>query len=255
MKITICGKGGSGKSSITVLVARALSKHSKVYIFDSDESNTLLPRMLGVNAPRPIVEYLGGKKNIFKEGEVNLVKALSTAGHGIELDSLPQEYLSAPLENVRLLSIGKIREFGEGCACSFNFITRALLKNLALKEDEHVLVDTDAGMEYVGRSVIEGIDAFLAVGDPTAESLVLLNTLRESAVSLGKKFWLVLNKVTPEIADRLRKKAGEIGLEVSGVVNFDKEIFNSGLDGSPLKAGEALADVQNVLKNVGLITS
>ncbi|MCK4703775.1 P-loop NTPase, partial [Candidatus Bathyarchaeota archaeon] len=57
MKIMVCGKGGTGKSSLTVLVARALSKDHKVYVIDSDESNTLLPNILDAEPPKAIVEY------------------------------------------------------------------------------------------------------------------------------------------------------------------------------------------------------
>ena len=94
MKIMICGKGGSGKSSGSVLAAGALPKKRKVYLIDSDESNVLLPKLLGVKPPKPIVEYLGGKKSIFSKGEVNIVNALAKAGRGIELENLPTEYVS-----------------------------------------------------------------------------------------------------------------------------------------------------------------
>jgi len=59
--------------------------------------------------------------------------------------------------------------------------------------------------------------------------------------------------VTPDIADKFKEKAVEKGLEVSGVVRFDGEIFSSCLEGGPLEAKEALADVENVLKTTGLI--
>ena len=51
IKIMVCGKGGSGKSAVTVLAARVLSKSYRVYVVDSDESNALLPRMLGAGSP------------------------------------------------------------------------------------------------------------------------------------------------------------------------------------------------------------
>lgn len=109
MRIMVCGKGGSGKSSLTVLAARVLSANHKVYIVDSDESNTLLPRMLNAEPPRPLVEYLGGRGIIFEKGEVNIVDALTIAGKGIRLAELPNEYISSSPEGVSLLTIGKVR--------------------------------------------------------------------------------------------------------------------------------------------------
>jgi CO dehydrogenase maturation factor len=253
LKIMVCGKGGSGKSALTVLIARVLSKKHKVYVVDSDESNALLPHLFGAKPPKPLVEYLGGKKNIFKRGEIDIVHALAAAGRGVRLDDLPSEYTASSPEGIRLVSIGKVREYGEGCACPFNFLARALLKSLILDDGEVVLVDTDAGVEHLGRGVEEGCDAILTIADPTAESLVLAGILNEEAMRLGKKFWLVANKITPSIADAVTMKAKDAGLETVGLVRFDEEVFKSSLEGVALKAKEALADVEAVLKNTGLI--
>ena len=52
MKIAVCGKGGSGKSTIVALLAhQALSRDFKVLVVDSDESNSGLYRMLGFDHP------------------------------------------------------------------------------------------------------------------------------------------------------------------------------------------------------------
>ena len=254
MKIMVCGKGGSGKSAVTVLAARVLSKNYRVYVVDSDESNTLLPRMLGAESPRPLVEHLEGKGNIFKRGEVDIVKALAKAGEGIRLANLPSPYISSSSEGVKLATIGKVREFGEGCACPFNFLAKTLLKNLILENDEIVLVDTDAGVEHMGRGVEEGCDAILTVADPTAESLELAKILSQEATKLGKKFWLVVNKVTPNITDVVKMKAQEeVGLDVVGLIRFDEEVFRSCLMGEELRSKEALLDIQSILKSVCLI--
>ncbi len=246
----ICGKGGSGKSALTVLMAKILSKNYKVYVVDSDESNALLPQMLNVKPPRPLVEYLGGKKTIFKKGEVNIVKALAEAGKGIKMSDLSNEYISSSTENIKLVTIGKVREFGEGCACPFNFLTRVFLKNLVLDRDEIVLVDTDAGVEHLGRGVEEGCDIILTVADPTAESLMLAKILSDETAKLGKRFLLLINKVTPSIAEMIREKAKDMELEIAGMVRFDEEVFKSCLEGSPLKAREALIDVENIVRKI-----
>lgn len=253
MKIMVCGKGGAGKSSLTVLAARALSKEHKVYVIDSDESNTLLPKILDAEPPKAIVEYLGGKGTIFEKGEVDIAKALAKAGEGIRLDELPSEYSSSSPEGIRLLTIGKVREFGEGCACPFNFLLRILLKNLNTINGEVVLVDTDAGIEHLGRGVEEGCDAVLAVADPTAESLELAKILEEHVGAMGKRFWLVVNKVTPDIGNIINRKAKEKGLEVLGTIRFDEKMFKSCLEGVRLEAEEGYKDVETILKRASLM--
>jgi len=249
----ICGKGGSGKSAISVLAAKLLSKKYDVYLIDSDESNTLLPKILGGDPPRPLVEYLGGRNSIFEKGEVNIVNALAKAGRGIALSDLPAEYVSTSPEGIKLVIIGKVRNYGEGCACPLNYLTKTLLKNLILEESEVILVDTDAGIEHVGRGVEEGADAILAVVDPTAESLELAKILKDSFKHLNKKFWLVLNKATPNITSMIREKAKDMNLEFNGMISFDEEIFRSCLEGKALRANKSLSDMENLLKSMSLL--
>jgi len=69
MKIAVCGKGGSGKSTIVSLLANeARGKDYKVLVVDSDESNSGLYRMLGFDHPPvPLMELVGGKKGLKKK--------------------------------------------------------------------------------------------------------------------------------------------------------------------------------------------
>jgi len=253
LKIMVCGKGGSGKSVVSVLMARALAKERKVLLIDSDESNILLPKLLGVEPPKPLAEYLGDRKSVFRRGEADVIKALGGAGEGVKLDDLPPECVSTSSEGVKLVTVGKVRGFGEGCACPFNYLTKLLLKNLVLGERDVVLIDTDAGIEHLGRGVEEECDAIVAVADPTAEALVLARGLKDFSQSRGKRFWLVLNKATPRVVEHVERRAKEMGLEVDGVISFDEEVFESCLEGRALRANVAARDVKTILRKVGLL--
>ena len=66
MKISICGKGGSGKSVIAALLAIGLKARGyRVLVVDSDESNSGLFRLLGFHRPpTPLMEMAGGKRGL-----------------------------------------------------------------------------------------------------------------------------------------------------------------------------------------------
>jgi CO dehydrogenase maturation factor len=53
MKILICGKGGSGKSTTASLIAKNLTtKGFRVLVVDADESNYGLNQQLGLKNPK-----------------------------------------------------------------------------------------------------------------------------------------------------------------------------------------------------------
>ncbi len=66
MKISVCGKGGSGKSTVVALLAKAAQQRElSVVIVDSDESNSSLFKMLGFEyPPAPLPEMAGGKASL-----------------------------------------------------------------------------------------------------------------------------------------------------------------------------------------------
>jgi len=62
LKISVCGKGGSGKSVVVTLLAQGFrARGYRALIVDSDESNSELYRLLGLDRPPvPLMEMLGG---------------------------------------------------------------------------------------------------------------------------------------------------------------------------------------------------
>ncbi|MCS7112558.1 MAG: ATP-binding protein [Nitrososphaerota archaeon] len=255
VKIMVCGKGGTGKTVVSILLAKVLSEGYRVYIVDSDESNILLPRLLGVKPPKPLIDYIGGKRDEaeLESRELDIASMLSRAESGVRLRVLPDEYISYSRDGVGLTVIGKVREYGEGCACPFNILTRILLRNLVLDNDEKVIVDTDAGIEHIGRGIEEAVDGIIALIDPTAESIEIAALLRDVSLSLGKRFWVLANKVDGRVKDILVEKAEEAGLRIDGFIRFDEEIIESCLLGEELRSDSALEDIKSIAYHLKLI--
>jgi len=234
MKISICGKGGCGKSSITTLMAKEFAKNGyRVLVIDGDESNLSLHKLLGMDMPKDFIEYLGGRKEFMKKLREKMDgKEVELFEGGIYIDSLPKDYL-VEKGNIKLLAIGKIHDFGEGCACPMGALLREFLKSLKLKDKEIVIVDTEAGIEHFGRGVEGGCDVIIAVIDPTYESIRLSKKIEEIGEKLGKKVYFIVNKVDDETKDLVLENINKD--KVIAVIPNNKEIMRYGLKGDELK--------------------
>ena len=237
MKILVCGKGGAGKSAISVLIAKKIAETGTVYVLDADESNRLLSRTFGVDAPDTLGNYFGGRKQLRQQ---------ITEHEKIILGELPDDYIKLTAEGIRFASVGKIEEFGEGCACPYGFLSKELLKRIVLDEGEHLIIDTEAGVEHLGRGVEEGIDAIVVVVDPTAEGVAIASLLDKEATRIGKPLYIVINKMTDELEPILRDMLGKEGLTPSATIRYDPSIFRSSLEGRPIVAEEASKDVETL---------
>lgn len=234
MKIVVLGKGGCGKSTISSILAKNLAKNGlSVLVVDTDESNYGLHKQLGVGEPMELMDHLGGKKDLGKKLMESMRKGKPEAmsqmmGGQWTLSDIPENCL-ARKDGVALMQIGKVKHFGEGCACPMGALARSFLENLVVKDDEVVIVDTEAGVEHIGRGVEKGGDLVLMVVDPSYESLRLSGKVEAMLAEANKPVFYVINKADRETADYLTSK-----LDASKVVtafNSEPRLSRAGLSG------------------------
>ncbi len=224
MKIFISGKGGSGKSTVSSLLAKELAnRNKKVLVVDNDESNFGLHTLLGLDLPEDFMERFGGRDEVFDKAE--------EMGDSMSIGDLSGEYL-AESENLNLLAVGKISEYGEGCACPMNVLSGKFLQRLSLSDGEFLIVDMDAGVEHFGRKVEEGADVILVVIDPTRESIKLSQKITDFADELGKPVYYVLNKMDDEAKEIVTDEVDED--RIIGVIPDDDNLYRAGLKGESL---------------------
>jgi CO dehydrogenase maturation factor len=234
MKILICGKGGSGKSTVATLLAKNLqAKGYRIIVIDTDESNYGLSTQLGLKEPKELMEKIGGKKAIIEKMWANRGQNEKTPlfTQTLRIEDIPPEYLSKN-GNLHLLQIGKVKHFGEGCACPMGGLSREFLNNLKLTQKDVAIIDTEAGVEHLGRGVASSVDVVLAVLDPSYESLKLSEKITTMAKEGGKSVYFVLNKVTDVLADKMIASLGED--RVIGIIPFNEPILEKGLTGQLL---------------------
>lgn len=233
----ICGKGGSGKSTLTALLAWEYHQKGKnVIVIDTDESNLGLHRFLGVAPPTDLMDYFGGKETLMEKMKASMKNndgplTIELFQHEWSIQNIPVECISGN-GGVRLVSIGKIHHAGEGCACPMGFVAKQFLKNLKLSHDEMVIIDTEAGLEHFGRGVEEGTDAVLMVLDPSYESILLAKKVTGMTMSLNLPMYFVLNKITPEISRQMKKELPAD--RIIGEIPIDQDLLSAGLIGNEI---------------------
>ena len=254
-KIAVCGKGGSGKSVVARLLADGLRERGhRVLVVDADESNTGLHRMLGFeNPPSPIIGLLGGKQKLEEEIEARIragesEMTLDLMREEMPVANIPPEYIMET-DGIKLVTIGKIMMALEGCACPMGIVRRSFLKKLRLEPDEVAVVDLEAGVEHFGRGVETSIDCVLVIVEPSIDSLEIAEKISQLSSQIEiADVWVVLNKITSEeIAARLTDYLDKRDIGIIGAIHQDPEIFESCLEGRPLKGRVAAEDVNTIL--------
>jgi len=237
-KVLVCGRGGSGKSTLVTMLARLLAEQGKVLVVDADESNLGLGKMLGITPPaRALMESLGGKRAV---GEKLMAAIRSKGTEEVKMFSgnfgtgeLPDETVTWK-GRVGLLQIGKIKHSKEGCACPMGALAREFLNKLTLGSQEWVVVDTEAGLEHFGRGVFEGVDKVLMIVDPSQEAVLLAEKIVRLAGEANKQLAVVLNKVDEQTGRRLREMLAEKKIKVTAALPYSPDIAEANLVGEPL---------------------
>lgn len=250
-KVIICGRGGSGKSTLVALLARELGERAQVLVVDADESNLGLNGMLGLESPsRTVMDFLGGKKAVGAKLMARLRgegdEELKLFESELTLENMPGAILSGN-GSLSLARIGKIEHSMEGCACPMGAVARSFLKGVAVKDGQWILVDTEAGIEHFGRGVLEGADYVLLLVDPSQEAVVLAEKACGLAKEAGKACGVVLSKVDEKIKPVLEGKLAQKGITPVATISYHESIARAGLEGEPPEEESLREDVRRII--------
>lgn len=184
VKIAIGGKGGVGKTTVCAIWAQLFAENGfDVLAIDADP-NTTLASAFGI-APQQCPEPLIKMKELIAERTGAGKDAVGAYFRlNPKVSDLPEKYwLEA--NGLKLLVLGAITQAGTGCACPEGAFLKALLTHTILQRQELVLVDLAAGVEFMGRASVQGIDAFVAIVEPGGRSIETANNIAKMARELG----------------------------------------------------------------------
>jgi CO dehydrogenase maturation factor len=263
-RILFCGKGGSGKSTLTALMARALqSRGYAVMVLDGDASNPegLVRLLFGVGVggePKPLVEFFGGIERV--GCPVDDPRPLMRIGDSdpvpvrrIDLieEIGPEYYLENG--NLRLFQAGKIETYGQGCDGPIEKVVRDFM----IEGDYVSLIDEKAGIEHFGRRIPDRMDIILGVLDCTRESVSIARRISRFAEEIGMEHvWFVLNKTeSQDMAGQMMNLLEKLAEKVIGQLPYDPQLVLGALAGRPLDRHTVSAPVQDLVLSFERIAS
>lgn len=238
MKIAIGGKGGVGKTTVCAVWAQLFANEGHdVLAIDADPSLSLgaafgLPTE---QSPRPLIEM----KDLIAERTGTKRDAASAYFRlNPSVSDLPEEHWLR-VGNVKLLVLGAVTRAGGGCACPEGAFLKAMLTHTILQRDELVLVDLAAGVEFMGRASVQGIDAFAVVVEPGSRSIETARNIAAMASDLGIGcVGAIANKITePSQVETIRSQLN--GIALLGAMPYSRLVQDADLRRSAVMEADA----------------
>ena len=244
MRIAICGKGGSGKSTIAGALARHVAQQGHTVVAVDADPNPNLGVCLGV--PRETVETMRP-----------ILNALLDAGHThndptpLAEDLLDHYGVDAP-DGIRLVATGKIERPSDAClCCGSHNTTRQFFGELA-DDDRVVVADLEAGLNDLIWAKPGANDVVLAVSEGSEKSVEIARRAVVVAEELGvTRIIGVANRAVSSddatrVADQL-KVAEVFSVPEDAAVEHADQLGVAPMDADPtspaMVAIAALADV------------
>jgi len=254
--VSVSGKGGTGKTTVTALLLRALLRYTQrsVLVVDADPVMNL-PRILGVKVDQTVGDAATKLRRQIDEGA--LPPGVS------KQDMLEGEVYEGLVEGSRFDFLAMGRPEGEGCYCYVNRVLAQILDTITSNYDV-TLMDMTAGLEHFSRRTDRNVDVLLVVIDPSLMAFEAALRIRDLAKEVHidfKHIWVVANRypasVAEEAAAGLERRLADEGLELAGLIPADDQVAAYNLQGKPLLElpddSPAVQAAEAIAKRTGLL--
>ena len=229
MKLAISGKGGTGKTTLSALLARFWAEQGKDIIAVDADPDANLAGALGISSEKTITPISDMRQFILdrtdaKEGYGSYFKL------NPKVDDIPELY-SHRMDGIRLLVLGGASTGGAGCICPESALLKALVTHLLLTPEQVVILDMEAGVEHLGRATAQAVSTMIMVVEPGQRSIQTALNVQRLAAQIGiTKVGAVINKVTEGLdLDSLATLLGDV--PILGTLPYDPAIAKADLEG------------------------
>ena len=249
--ISVSGKGGSGKTTLTALLLKWLIQNTEevTLVVDADPA-TNLPDVLGVKIERTVGSVSKEMKDKIEQGTLPITTPKQDLLEAWVFQTLVEQ------DRFDLLAMG--RSEGEGCYCFVNNVLTRILDTLT-RNYSVTLLDMEAGLEHLSRRTDRDMDMMLIVTDPSRMGFETARRIKELAHEVHievKQIYLVGNQFNEELEEMLKKAAEEIDLDIAGYLPVDPNVMKFNMMGKPLleipEASPAYTAVGQIALKIGL---
>ncbi len=255
--VSISGKGGVGKTTVTALLLRTLIKHTKhaILVVDADPVMNL-PNMLDIRIRRTVGDAATKLRRDIDEGTLSPSSS--------KQDLLEAEVYEALIEGERFDFLAMGRTEGEGCYCYVNRILTQILDTITSNYDL-TLLDMSAGLEHLSRRTDRNVDVLLIVIDSSKMAFDAAIRIRDLAKEVHidfKRIWVIANRFPASFSNKdrvdLQNRLAKEGLSLVGVIPADDQIATFNLQGQSLlnipDSNSAFKAVEAIAKQIGLLS-
>jgi CO dehydrogenase maturation factor len=247
------GRGGTGKSSFTALMAKNFIEAGKapLLLVDADPDQNL-GEMIGVDL-----------KEVGKSTIADLIVSTFIEKGGTTVGVPPRERIESRIwenglyesKSFDFLSVGT--KWVEGCYCMPNSALKAALESLT-KTYKYVLVDSPAGLENLNRRITSDVDDIFDILDHSKKSQDHVRRAVKIAKEVDMKFenfYLVGGYRFP--AELGKQAEDDLKYKYLGKIEPDDQLDEFVLNGKSLldlpNDNKAYLSVQNILKTLGYL--
>ena len=204
--ITVAGKGGVGKTSISASIVRLLVEKypdKRILAIDADPA-VGLSVALGVDVKLTLDDIRMSIVDSVENGDTKEALELLSEARFRIFDALVE------MPGFAFLAIG--RPESSGCYCKVNSYLKAVIGILANSFD-YVVIDGEAGIEQIQRRVMEKVTHLLLITDQSKKGEQVLETIKGVADELISydKIGVIVNRMTnPELKDLVNVPGVEV---------------------------------------------
>jgi len=215
MRVGFCGKGGSGKSTVSSLLARYLASKTLPTIIMDGDINQHLGRALGFSAEslkaqkRMGVEYQALHKFVRGNNQriinTDVISENTPPGHGSGLIYFSQknpisDAYELQKDGIRFLTLGghNNEQIGATCYHAFTHKMGTYMNHLIDEKGEYFIGDMCAGADPFASALASKFDVIFLVVEPTEKSVGVFDQCVEYAKPYGIKIYVVGNKIEDE---------------------------------------------------------